>query len=611
MEQKRQASVRIADREPRALTAGLARRRLVRLHEHAERAADAAGRPGGVDAPGGRRGGEPWRGGQRADPVRDSGPAARQRQAAPHARRPRRPDRRRSSTKWRARTGCSASRCSRATGERELSSGTGGPPPGAGRGFGPGAAAGGGASGREPAGAAWPRAWRRTGAAAGPPAESGGIGPGGPGSMGALAERLLSGAETEAVSDVHGSRWDRGWRLSAGVRRANGGAIVLNVDASEIAELSRRASLDHLLEDIAARAPEIAYVVLEDGTNRIAYGPLADAATRAPDAVRRGVPVGADPAGARGARRRRARRWDRRPSWSSPGRWTPRGPTVPTLRLGLKLDGLRRAERRTLTRLTLSLAAALALGIVMIAFVVLRQQFGVLSEKHARAEEALRRRDRLAAMGELASTVAHEVRNPLNAIGMTAQRLRREFLDGDRRAAAPDDVGAEGTARRARRRDPAHQPHRAAVPRLREAAAPLAAAGQPARHARSRRRGAAREGGHAPHHHRQRSRRRRRRRVRSGSAEAGRRQPAPQRHRRVARRRPRPPRGAPRRVGPRHRGHRRGARHSGRHRAEDLRPVLHDEGRRHRRRPRRHAPDRRGAPGPHRRGIVAGQRARA
>jgi two-component system sensor histidine kinase HydH len=58
----------------------------------------------------------------------------------------------------------------------------------------------------------------------------------------------------------------------------------------------------------------------------------------------------------------------------------------------------------------------------------LRRRYGVLSEKHARAEAALRRRDRLAAMGELASTVAHEVRNPLNAASMTAQRLRREFL---------------------------------------------------------------------------------------------------------------------------------------------------------------------------------------
>jgi signal transduction histidine kinase len=53
----------------------------------------------------------------------------------------------------------------------------------------------------------------------------------------------------------------------------------------------------------------------------------------------------------------------------------------------------------------------------------------VLSKKHALAEAALRRRDRLSAMGELASTVAHEIRNPLNAIVMSAQRLRREFLD--------------------------------------------------------------------------------------------------------------------------------------------------------------------------------------
>jgi signal transduction histidine kinase len=52
-----------------------------------------------------------------------------------------------------------------------------------------------------------------------------------------------------------------------------------------------------------------------------------------------------------------------------------------------------------------------------------------LSAKHALAQEALRRRDRLSAMGELASTVAHEIRNPLNAIAMSAQRLKKECLD--------------------------------------------------------------------------------------------------------------------------------------------------------------------------------------
>jgi PAS domain S-box-containing protein len=45
-----------------------------------------------------------------------------------------------------------------------------------------------------------------------------------------------------------------------------------------------------------------------------------------------------------------------------------------------------------------------------------------------RLEEEASRQDRLTAMGELASGVAHEVRNPLNAIGVIAQRLKREFV---------------------------------------------------------------------------------------------------------------------------------------------------------------------------------------
>jgi signal transduction histidine kinase len=260
-----------------------------------------------------------------------------------------------------------------------------------------------------------------TAGAGGGPGPGYGFGPGGRGFPGgALLQRILSGDEQEIVGQLHSARWG-GARVAAGVRRADGGAIFLNADATEIEALQKQVSLDSLLRDIAASTPQLAYVTLDRGDLHVAHGTL-------PTATRAGTGDDAVPvtAGAiQVAERQRAVAGGQVLEFAGPITIGEGGPGM--LRLALRLDGLERAERRLTLGLAVSLTAALALSLLALGTVWLRQAYATLSEKHTRAEAALRRRDRLSAMGELASTVAHEVRNPLNAINMSVQRLRREY----------------------------------------------------------------------------------------------------------------------------------------------------------------------------------------
>lgn len=245
-------------------------------------------------------------------------------------------------------------------------------------------------------------------------------GPGGGTEVGpgaAFIEPILSGRQREVVGELRPAGRRAGSRVAAAVRRENGGAILVNADAGEIESLLRQVSLDRLIESIAATTPQLAYIVVDRDGLRHGHGELPRDLPE-PAVAGAGLAPGVE---------EREREAAGRPVLELFSALDLGEGEIGALRLGLRLDEVRAAERRMFTRMAVSLAAALLLSVVALGAIWLRQAYVTLSEKHARAEAALRRRDRLSAMGELASTVAHEVRNPLNAIAMSAQRLRREF----------------------------------------------------------------------------------------------------------------------------------------------------------------------------------------
>ena len=95
------------------------------------------------------------------------------------------------------------------------------------------------------------------------------------------------------------------------------------------------------------------------------------------------------------------------------------------LRIRLSTAPMDQAWRRDRDAGLLLGLAVLALGTVGLALIFYTQH------RHLREvrslEEAMARRERLATLGDLAAAVAHEVRNPLNAISMGLQRLGAEF----------------------------------------------------------------------------------------------------------------------------------------------------------------------------------------
>ncbi len=105
---------------------------------------------------------------------------------------------------------------------------------------------------------------------------------------------------------------------------------------------------------------------------------------------------------------------------------TLQGKIVGIARLGIDLAGtevILKKNRRNLF-IFMSFIVAVALLAMWFLYRTQNRHLAGIVEMERRLEKA----ERLSSLGQLAAGVAHEIRNPLNAISMASQRLRREFM---------------------------------------------------------------------------------------------------------------------------------------------------------------------------------------
>jgi signal transduction histidine kinase len=103
--------------------------------------------------------------------------------------------------------------------------------------------------------------------------------------------------------------------------------------------------------------------------------------------------------------------------------------TMGLIRIGYSQKEIRPVLSQIKKNVALSISFFLILGISAITLIWVNQNRHLTKMKDL--EDRIQLAERLSSLGHLAAGVAHEIRNPLNAMGMGLQRLKREFLPPD------------------------------------------------------------------------------------------------------------------------------------------------------------------------------------
>jgi len=253
---------------------------------------------------------------------------------------------------------------------------------------------------------------------------------------------ILRGETREVRIGFKPARFSGGSRFAVAVARRGGGAIVVNVFADSMRVILDRVRPEHLLATLG-HADGVRYVVLQRGDSLLASAAKDGSKIPPPLDSLRGAP---------GVSETQVRE---RPTpngrvYEMVRDIRPNDAGAVQLRIGLDAGPLDRARADALHRAWVRGIVFLLAAVLWTALLLQRERHRWLSAEVERIREELeqherdaQRNARLVAMGELAAHVAHEIRNPLNTIQLTAQQMAREPGLAETFHTLADDIRAE------------------------------------------------------------------------------------------------------------------------------------------------------------------------
>ena len=213
------------------------------------------------------------------------------------------------------------------------------------------------------------------------------------------------------------------WFTIAIRRKADQGIIALHLNGEQLKRLFRQFAMQNAISDTGLREGVLFISIQDTHLNTLAHTDTALIGKKEEDSFLKNSLQSNRPL----SRLRQSSKGEE--VFEVVKSFSLKGTIMGLIRIGYSPKEIHPVLSQIKKNVALSIFFFLILGVSAITLIWVNQNRHI--KKMKEMEDRIQLAERLSSLGHLAAGVAHEIRNPLNAIGMGLQRLKREFLPQD------------------------------------------------------------------------------------------------------------------------------------------------------------------------------------